>query len=331
MTTNPLSTAQLPKEGHMPSFEGANAWLNSPPLTAADQRGKVTLVQFWTYTCINWLRTFPYIRAWADAYEPFGLVVIGVHTPEFGFEHDFDNVRRAAHDMRVDYPIALDNDYAVWQAFANHYWPAQYFVDAQGVIRHHEFGEGEYERSERVIQALLADSGAKDVPGDPARVVADGFELAADWSNLETPETYVGYARAERFSTGSGTGFDERRVYTVPGHLGPNRWALRGDWTVGQEAAVLNEAHGGIAFRFHARDLHLILRSSGNEPVPFRVRLDGEAPGAAHGIDIDEAGNGRVAEPRMYQLIRQPEPIGDRDFEIEFLDAGVEAFAFTFG
>ena len=329
--TNPLSTAQLPKEGHMPSFDGATAWLNSPPLTAADLRGNVTLVQFWTYTCINWLRTFPYIRAWANAYEANGLVVIGVHTPEFGFEHDIDNVRRAAHDMHVEYPVALDNDYAVWQAFANHYWPAQYFVDAQGVIRHHEFGEGEYERSERVIQGLLADSGAKDVPRDLAPVVAYGFEEAADWSRLETPETYVGYGRAERFSSVRGTGFDERRVYTVPAHLGPNHWALSGDWTVGQEAAVLNEANGRIAFRFHARDLHLILRSRARQPVPFCVRLDGQPPHAAHGLDVDEAGNGTVAEPRMYQLIRQPEPFGDREFQIEFLDAGVEAFSFTFG
>ena len=331
MTTNPLSTAQLPKEGHMPSFDGATEWLNSPPLTPADLRGKVTLVQFWTYTCINWLRTFPYVRAWANAYEADGLVVIGVHTPEFGFEHDIGNVRRAAHDMHVEYPIALDNDYAVWQAFANHYWPAQYFVDAQGVIRHHEFGEGEYERSERVIQGLLADAGAKAVPRDLAPIVADGFEQPADWSSLETPETYVGYGRAERFSSVNGAGFDEHRLYSVPEHLGLNHWALRGDWTVGQEAAVLDEVNGGIAFRFHARDLHLILRSGGNGPVQFRVRLDGQPPRAAHGLDIDEAGNGTVVEPRMYQLIRQPQPIADREFEIEFLDAGVEAFAFTFG
>jgi hypothetical protein len=288
-------------------------------------------VQFWTYTCINWLRTFPYIRAWVNAYKADGLVVVGVHTPEFGFEHDIENVRRAAHDMHVDYPIAIDNDYAVWEAFANHYWPALYFVDAQGVIRHHEFGEGEYERSERVIQGLLADAGVKDVPRDLTPIEADGFEQAADWSNLETPETYVGYGRAERFSSGGGTGFDERRGYGVPEHLGINHWALRGAWTVGQEAAVLDEANGSIVFRFHARDLHLILRSSTPRPVPFRVRLDGQPPQSAHGLDVDEGGNGTVAEPRMYQLLRQPGVIADREFAIEFLEPGVEAFAFTFG
>jgi thiol-disulfide isomerase/thioredoxin len=331
MNLNPLSTARLPKEGHMPSLDGATEWLNTPPLTTAALRGKVVLVDFWTYTCINWLRTLPYVRAWANAYETHGLVVLGVHTPEFGFEHDVENVRRAARDMRVEYPIAIDNDYAIWQAFANHYWPALYFVDAQGVIRHHEFGEGEYEGSERVIQRLLADAGVDDVPRELVSVEARGVEQAADWTSLESPETYIGYGRAERFASVGGTAFDERRVYGVPEQLRLNDWALGGDWTVGREAAVLNEAHGRIVFRFRARDLHLILRPGASESVRFQVLIDGQPPGAAHGLDVDDQGNGTVAEPRMYQLIRQPGPITDRAFEIEFLDSNVEAFAFTFG
>jgi len=329
--TNPRSPARLPNEGHMPSLDGANEWLNTPALTTAGLRGKVVLVQFWTYTCINWLRTLPYVRAWAEAYGPHGLVVIGAHTPEFWFEHDIGNVRRAARDMRVEYPIAIDNDYAVWQAFSNNYWPALYFVDAEGLIRHHQFGEGDYANSERIIQELLVDAGTS---GDraPASVDARGAEVPADWDSLESPETYVGYARAERFASPGGIAFDERRAYAIPERLRLNHWALGGDWTVGREAAVLHEAGGRIAFNFHSRDLHLILTPGARDaPVRFRVLLDGEPPEAAHGLDIDDLGNGAVAEPRMYQLIRQADPIADRRFEIEFLDAGVEACAFTFG
>jgi thiol-disulfide isomerase/thioredoxin len=329
--TNPRSPARLPNEGHMPSLDGATEWLNTPPLTTAALRGKVVLVQFWTYTCINWLRTLPYVRAWADAYGAHGLVVIGVHTPEFWFEHDIDNVRRAARDMRVEYSIAIDNEYAVWQAFSNNYWPALYFVDAQGEIRHHQFGEGDYANSERIIQQLLADAG---MSGDraPVSVDARGAEVPADWDNLESPETYVGYARAERFASPGGIAFDERRAYAIPDSLRLNHWALGGDWTVGREAAVLGEVNGRIAFTFHARDLHLILTPGSRDvPVRFRVLIDGEPPGAAHGLDIDDLGSGTVTEPRMYQLIRQADRIADRHFEIEFLDAGVEACAFTFG
>jgi thiol-disulfide isomerase/thioredoxin len=322
----------LPKEGRIPSLDGATEWLNTPPLTTAALRGKVVLVQFWTYTCINWLRTLPYVRAWAETFGADGLVVIGVHTPEFGFEHNIDSVRRAAHDMRVEHSIAIDNDYAIWEAFNNHYWPALYFVDAQGQIRHHEFGEGEYERSERVIRQLSADAGMTDVDRELVSVDANGAEAAADWDNLQSPETYVGYARAERFASPGDTGWDERRTYSVPEHLRLNHWALGGDWTVGREAAVLNEDNGRIAFHFHARDLHLILAPGArNVPERFRVRLDGQPPGAAHGLDVDDQGNGTVAEPRMYQLIRQAKPVADRQFQIDFLDAGAQAFAFTFG
>jgi thiol-disulfide isomerase/thioredoxin len=253
MKSDPLSTEQLPNEGHMPSFDGATGWLNSERLTPAALRGKVVVVQFWTFTCINWLRTLPYVRAWAEAYVADGLVVIGVHTPEFGFEHDLDNVRRAADAMHVEFPIAIDNDYAVWQAFANHYWPALYFVDTHGVIRHHEFGEGEYERSEQIIQGLLAAAGTQGLPRAPAPVDVGAFEQAADWSSLETPETYLGYARAERFASSDTAAYDERRVYAVPEELRPNHWALGGHWTVAQEKAVLNQSEGRIALRFHAR------------------------------------------------------------------------------
>jgi thiol-disulfide isomerase/thioredoxin len=330
--TNPRSTDRLPNEGHMPSFDGTTEWLNSSPLTTAGLRGKVVLVQFWTYTCINWLRTLPYVRAWAEAYEAHGLVVIGVHTPEFWFEHDIDNVRRAARDMGVEYAIAVDNDYAVWQAFSNNYWPALYFVDAQGQIRHHQFGEGDYANSETIIRQLLAAAGTDEGDRAPVSVDARGAEVPADWDSLESPETYVGYARAERLASPGGIAFDEPRAYAVPERLRLNHWALGGAWTVGREAAVLDEADGSIAFQFHARDLHLILAPGARRvPVRFRVLIDGQPPGAAHGLDIDDLGTGVVTEPRMYQLIRQAGPIADRRFEIEFLDAGVEACAFTFG
>jgi len=323
---------RLPIEGELPSLGGAAGWLNSQPLTAAGLRGQVVLIDFWTYTCINWLRQLPYVRAWAEKYKDQGLVVIGVHAPEFAFERNVDNVRRAAKDMRVDYPIAIDNDYAIWSAFNNRYWPALYFVDAQGHIRHHHFGEGEYEQSEMVIQQLLAEAGIDGSGHDLVSVDARGAEAPADWGSLRSPENYVGYERTANFASPGGAVLDERRVYDAPARLRLNHWALLGDWTVKRQATVLNEANGRIAYRFHARDLHLVMRPAARGPsVRFCVLIDGQPPGAAHGIDVDEQGNGTVAEQRLYQLIRQPKPIADRQFEIEFLDSGVEAFAFTFG
>ncbi len=322
----------LPMEGELPSLGGATAWLNAPPLSAADLRGHVVLVDFWTYTCINWLRTLPYVRAWAEKYREHGVVTIGVHSPEFSFEHDLENVRRAARDMRVDYPIAIDNDFAIWRAFTNHYWPALYLVDAQGHLRYHHFGEGAYELSEMLLQHLLAEAGIGGITDDLVSVEASGAEAAADWDSLRSPETYVGDARTEHFASRGGVVLDKRHRYAAPERLRLNHWALAGEWTVGREATVLNEANGRIAYRFHARDLHLVMgRASRGTSVRFRVFLDGQAPGAAHGSDIDDQGNGMVTDQRLYQLIRQPGPIVDRQFEIAFLDAGVEAFVFTFG
>jgi thiol-disulfide isomerase/thioredoxin len=324
--------ARLPIEGEFPSLGGATGWLNSPPLTAEGLRGKVVLVQVWTYTCINWLRTLPYVRAWAEKYKDQGLVVIGVHTPEFGFEKNIDNVRRAAQDMRVAYPIALDNDYAIWRAFNNQYWPALYFVDAKGHIRHHRFGEGDYEQSERIIQQLLSEAGARDIGPELVSVDAQGAEAAADWGSLKSPENYVGYERSENLQSPGGAVPDQRRVYAAPARLKLNQWALSGAWTVGKQATRLDQANGRIAYRFHARDLHLVMGPAARgASVRFRVLIDGQPPGAAHGIDVDEQGYGTVTEQRLYQLIRQPKPVADRLFEIEFLDSGVEAFAFTFG
>jgi thiol-disulfide isomerase/thioredoxin len=322
----------LPMEGELPSLGGATAWLNAPPLSAADLRGHVVLADFWTYTCINWLRTLPYVRAWAEKYREHGVVTIGVHSPEFSFEHDLENVRRAARDMRVDYPIAVDNDFAIWRAFTNHYWPALYLVDAQGHLRYHHFGEGAYELSEMLLQHLLAEAGIGGITDDLVSVEASGAEAAADWDSLRSPETYVGDARTEHFASPGGVVLDKRHRYAAPERLRLNHWALAGEWTVGREATVLNEANGRIAYRFHARDLHLVMgRASRGTSVRFRVFLDGQAPGAAHGSDIDDQGNGMVTDQRLYQLIRQPGPIVDRQFEIAFLDAGVEAFVFTFG
>jgi thiol-disulfide isomerase/thioredoxin len=316
----------------MPSLDSATEWLNSQPLTAADLRGKVVLIDFWTYTCINWLRQLPYVRAWAEKYKDQGLVVIGVHAPEFAFERNVDNVRRAAKDMRVDYPIAIDNDYAIWNAFNNRYWPALYFVDAQGHIRHHHFGEGEYEQSEMIIQQLLDEAGIGGIGDELVSVDARGAEVGADWASLKSPENYVGYERTENFASPGGALLDERRVYAAPTQLRLNSWALSGDWTVEKQATVLNEANGRIAYRFHARDLHLVMGPAARgTSVRFRVLLDGQPPGVAHGIDVDDQGNGTATEQRLYQLVRQPKPVADRQFEIEFLDAGVEAYAFTFG
>ena len=322
----------LPSEGELPSLSGATAWLNAPPLSAADLRGKVVLIDFWTYTCINWLRTLPYVRAWAEKYREHGVVMIGVHSPEFSFEHDLENVRRAVQDMRVSYSIAIDNDFAIWQAFTNHYWPALYLVDAQGHIRYHHFGEGAYELSEMMLQHLLAEAGMSGFDQELVSVDGKAAEAAADWDSLRSVETYVGLERTEHFASPGGAKLDEVRLYTAPERLRLNHWALAGEWTVGREATVLNEANGRIAYRFHARDLHLVMGPAARgTSVRFRVFLDGQAPGEAHGSDVDEQGNGTVSDQRLYQLIRQPRPIADRQFEIEFLDAGVEAFVFTFG
>ena len=322
----------LPIDGELPSLDGATTWLNSPPLTPAGLRGKVVLVQFWTYTCINWLRTVPYVRAWAEKYEDQGLVVIGVGTPEFEFEHILDNVRRSVKDMRITWPVAVDNDYAIWRAFDNHYWPALYFVDAKGNIRHHQFGEGDYERSEKVIQRLLAEAGHASGDRSLVSVQGTGTEAAADWSSLESPENYVGYGRTENFASPGGAASDKPHVYAVPRRLALNQWALSGDWTVGKQATVSNQAGGRIVYRFHARDLHLVMGPAvAGASVRFRVLIDGQPPGAAHGLDVDAQGYGTVSEQRLYQLIRQRQPISDREFEIEFLDPGIAVFAFTFG
>ena len=330
-TTHPAAV-HLPVEGLLPSLAGATEWLNSSPLTPAGLRGSVVLVNFWTYTCINWLRTLPYLRAWADKYRDHGLVVLGVHTPEFDVEHDLDNVRQAVKDLMVDYPVAVDNDYASWTAFDNHYWPALYVVDASGQIRHHQFGEGGYQQSEMIAQQLLAEAGAEGIGQDLVVVDPGGVEAAADWDSLWSPENYLGYARTENFASPDGAVLDTPQVYAVPGRLRLNQWALAGAWTVKRQAIVLNAPDGGIVYRFHARDLHLVMGpATPGTPVRFQVRLDGQPPGAAHGTDVDEAGDGTVTHPRLYQLIRQPGPIAERTFQISFLDPGVQAYAFTFG
>jgi thiol-disulfide isomerase/thioredoxin len=326
------ASVRLPVEGELPSLGGATGWLNSPPLMAAGLRGKVVLIDFWTYTCINWIRSLPYVRAWAGKYKDQGLVVIGVHTPEFAFEHNADNVRRAAQDMSVGYPVAIDNDYAIWRAFENHYWPALYFADAQGHIRHHHFGEGEYEQSEMIIQQLLAEAGSGGTGHELVSVDARGVEAAADWATLKSPENYVGHERTENFASPGGAVPGKRHVYAAPAELRLNHWALSGDWTAEEQATTLNTAGGRIAYRFHARDLHLVMGPAApGTTVRFRVLLDGEPPGAAHGIDADGQGNGTATGQRLYQLIRQRGPVTDHTFEITFPDPGVQAYAFTFG
>jgi thiol-disulfide isomerase/thioredoxin len=314
------------------SLARADEWLNSPPLTPSALRGKVVLIDFWTYTCINWLRTHPYVRAWAEKYRDKGLVVIGVHAPEFAFEKDLSNVRSAVTSMRIDYPVAVDNDHLIWRAFKNQYWPALYFIDAQGRVRHHHFGEGGYEQSEMIIQELLAEAGNTGFDRQPASVNGQGLEAAADWANLKSGENYLGYERTQNFASPGGAVPDKPRTYEVPMRLRLNEWALSGDWTVKNPAVVLNKPNGAIAYRFHARDIHLVMGPAApGTSVRFRVRIDGQPPGAAHGLDVDEQGNGMMTEQRLYQLIRQPNPIADRQFEIEFFGPGVEAFAFTFG
>jgi thiol-disulfide isomerase/thioredoxin len=325
-------TLKLPVEGDLPSFEGATTWLNSQPLTARGLRGRVVLINFWTFSCINSIRVLPYLRAWAAKYKSQGLVVIGVQAPEFEFEKSIDNVRWAVKDRMIDYPIAIDNDLTIWRAFDNNYWPALYIVDARGHIRHHQFGEGDYERSEEVIQQLLVDAGVQDVGQELAKVEGVGIEAAPDWSDLRSPESYVGYGQAANFASSGGETWDKRRVYAGPSTLRVNHWGLSGDWTAKKQFALLNTANGQITYRFHARDLHLIMGppAPGNT-VRFRVTLDGQPPGVAHGIDVDGQGNGTVMQPRLYQLVRQPQPIVDRQLQIEFLDPGVEAYDFTFG
>src|SRR5215203_914153 len=325
-------TEILPSEGRLPPFEGATGWLNSEPLTPEGLRGRLVAVQFWTYTCVNWLRTLPYVREWAQKYHDQDLTVIGVHTPEFGFERNVDNVTAASREMRVDYPIALDSNYAVWRAFANHYWPALYIADEQGRIRYHHFGEGEYAMSEMVVQQLLGEAGKEGFDRQLVSVDPRGTEVAADWGNLRTPEIYLSYGRASGFASLHGERFGEPQDYVEPSGLGLNEWAPSGVWRLTEHAAVLEEAPGRIAIRFHARDVNLVMGpAERGSSMPFRVLIDGEPPGAAHGTEVDEHGNGTVSEQRLYQLIRQPEPISDRLFEIEYRGPGVEAYCFTFG
>lgn len=327
--TAPLNA--LPIEGAMPSLTGATEWINSPPLTTEQLRGKVVVVDFWTYSCINCVRSIPYVRAWAEKYRDQGLVVIGVHTPEFAFEKSPANVRDAVARFGITYPVAMDNDFAIWRAFKNNYWPAHYFVDAKGNIRYHHFGEGDYEQSERVIQQLLKEAGAANVDQAVVQVQGQGAEAAADMAEVASPETYVGYARAQHFVSSGGFGFDVRKTYEAA-PLQLNDWSLSGDWIVRAEHADLQTAGGRLAFRFKARDLHLVMGpSSMGKAVRFRVRIDGQAPGADAGVDIDAQGMGRIDSQRLYQLVRQSGPVRSRTFDIEFLDPGAQVFAFTFG
>ena len=322
---------ELPFEGRLASFDGATAWLNSEPLTPQGLRGRVVLVDFWTYTCVNWLRTLPYVRAWAAKYKDAGLTVVGVHTPEFGFEGDLANVIAQSRNLGVEYPIAVDSDYQVWGAFANHFWPAVYIADAEGRLRHHHFGEGEYAQTEMVIQRLLLDAGARDLDQDLVAVEPRGLEVAADWQALRSPETYLGYGQSSGFASEGVAAFDLPHVYAAA-RLPLNSWDLSGNWTVARHAAGLNESGGRIAFQFHARDVNLVMgpRVAGTA-IPFRVSLDGRVVDGAHGSDVDSDGRGTVRDQNTYQLIRQSGHIGDRLFEIEFLEAGVEAYCFTFG
>jgi cytochrome c biogenesis protein CcdA/thiol-disulfide isomerase/thioredoxin len=328
--STPDPAAALGVEGEFPSPSGAVQWLNSPPLTPEALRGKVVVVDFWTYSCINCLRAIPYVRAWYEKYKDQGLVVIGVHTPEFAFEKNIDNVKKAVADLKIDFPVAIDNNYAIWRAFRNAYWPADYFIDTQGRIRDHAFGEGDYQGSEHTIQLLLEEAGKTNVAGSFVAVKAAGAQAAPDVGDDNSPETYVGYGRAEHFVSAGGAAKDTAHLYTVAAPQ-LNQWGLKGDWTVGEERAVLNRPDGGIVYRFHARDLHVVLGSGSGKPVRFKVTIDGKPPGDNHGADVDAAGQGVVTGQRLYQLIRQSGTIGDHTFEIRFLDPGVEAYAFTFG
>ncbi|GAB7532933.1 cytochrome c biogenesis protein DipZ [Pseudomonas sp. 3A(2025)] len=331
MAAKPGLAPSLAVEGTLPALDGAVQWLNSPPLSREALKGKVVLVDFWTYSCINCLRSLPYVKAWAEKYRDQGLVVIGVHAPEFAFERDIDNVKKATRDLGVNYPVAIDNDYAIWRAFNNQYWPAHYFIDANGNIRYHHFGEGKYDESERVIQQLLREAGHSEVDAGMVKVDATGAQQAAT-KGLRSPETWLGHDRAERFVSPGGLQADRVADYTLPGSLKLNDWGLAGQWQVNDESAVLNAANGHIAYRFKARDVHLVLGPSADgKPVRFKVTMDGKPPADAHGVDVNADGSGTVTEQRLYQLLRQPDSAGEHTFDIEFLDPGVHAYAFTFG
>jgi thiol-disulfide isomerase/thioredoxin len=322
-----LDRLHLSHTGNIPSLDGATAWLNSEPLTTADVEGRVVLFDFWTFTCINWIRTAPYRRAWDERYREHGLTIVGVHTPEFPFERDLDSIRAAIEERQIEYPVAVDSEYGVWDAFANRYWPALYFVDRAGTIRYQHFGEGRYEDSERMIRELL------DLPADDVLVLeTEGIEAQADWDSLASPETYLGAERGERFASPGGGTRDERRSYAAPSSLGFNLWSLAGEWTIGSTATTLHEAGGALAYRFRARDVNLVMGpGQGVAPIPFRVSVDGAPPGAAHGVDVDGGGEGVAADRRLFQLVRQPERVDEHTFEITFLEPGVEVYAFTFG
>ncbi|WP_300752285.1 cytochrome c biogenesis protein DipZ [Janthinobacterium sp.] len=327
-------TTALPSEGPLPPLDGAVQWLNSPPLTAASLKGKVVLVDFWTYSCINCLRSLPYVKAWAAKYHDQGLVVIGVHAPEFAFERDIGNVRKAVKDLGIDYPVAIDNDYAIWRAFSNEYWPAHYFIDAKGQIRGHHFGEGEYAESEKIIQQLLAEAGNKNVAGGVVSGMPDatGVEQASNGADVGSPETYLGTDRASNFASPGGEKKDRTQRYTAPAQLVLNQWALEGGWLASGENVALTQAPGRIVYRFHARDVHLVLGpGKDGKPVRFKVTLDGAAPNGNHGSDVQADGSGTVTGQRLYQLLRLDGPVMDHTFSIEFLDPGVQAYAFTFG
>jgi thiol-disulfide isomerase/thioredoxin len=310
---------------HMPSLGGGTAWLNSGPLDTAGLRGRVVLIDFWTLTCINWLRTEPYVRAWSQTYRDDGLVVIGVHTPEFSFEHEIDLVRQATKERGIDYPVVVDNDYGVWSAFDNHYWPALYVVDREGIIRDRHFGEGRYEQSERILQRLLG------VDRELVSVEGVGVEAQADWDHLRTAETYLGYERGKQLASRQGAALGKGAAYEFPERLRLNHWALAGQWTIGPESIVLERTGGSIAFRFHSRDAHLVLSPGAREPIPFRLLLDGEVPGPSHGVDVDEQGNGLLQDGRLYQLVRQADAVRERTVEVTFLEPGAEAYVFTSG
>lgn len=328
----PGTSGELPVEGHLPAFSGATGWLNSEPLTPEGLRGRVVLVDFWTYTCVNWLRTLPYVRAWVGKYAEHGLTVIGVHTPEFDFEHNVDNIRAQSRALRVPYPIAIDSDYGVWNAFDNHYWPAVYIADAQGRIHYHHFGEGEYAMQEMVIQQLLLEAGATDLDLDLVDVDPVGLEIAADYRTLRSPETYLGYDRASGMSSPDGLWADTPHDYAPPGHLSLNEWAPTGQWAISGRAATSTSAGARLAFRFGARDVNLVMGpATRGAAIPFRVTLDGAPAHGGYGTDVTADGAGVVSEQRTYQLIRQPAPITERIFEIEFLAPGAELFCFTFG
>ena len=322
----------MPFAATMPTFDGATGWLNSEPLTADGVAGKVVLADFGTFTCINWLRTVPYVRAWDARYRGHGLVTVGIQTPEFEIEHDTNRIALALRDLQVEYPVAIDNDFTIWDAFANQYWPAVYIAGADGRIHFHHFGEGNYDKTERAIKHLLAGAGATGLPDDLVTIEPGGIAAAADWHNVRSGETYVGLARGEGLASPEGATFNEPADYTVPARLHLNEWALAGNWTRFREEGVVNEPGGSLTFRFHARDLNLILAPPAEDTsVRFRVRLDGNEPGDAHGVDVDSAGAGVVDRTRLYQLIRQPGKVQDRRFQIEFLDAGARALCFTFG